>query len=378
VAGGAIFISYRRQDAPGYAGRLYDALAARFGDERVFMDIGGIEPGADFAQQIDEAVGSCDVLLAVIGPEWATVTDARGRRRLDDPDDFVALEISTALPRPEVKVIPVLVDGARMPMQTELPPALAALGRRQAIELSAARWRYDVETLLGTLERALGGAGLAAGQQPPITEPERTVARGQALPVPLADALTVERARISEPATHNAPAQPAKARHFARWAIAAAVVVAVGLAAVLALGGGSGGGGSSDSQKLPPGGTSIPVDNAKPPMRGDKVVAAAQTNVKGNAYRLVLSTRDAKGAKRARVPLDMNLYVGQPFKLLQRREMPFPWYRDSVVASLKVEANPEPNSDKSAGVAFSWYPHVGDQTDVTHYFGVANHGIDIY
>jgi hypothetical protein len=63
----------------------------------------------------------------VIGPEWATVTDARRRRRLDDPDDFVALEVGTALPRPEVKVIPVLVDGARMPMQKELPPALAAL-----------------------------------------------------------------------------------------------------------------------------------------------------------------------------------------------------------------------------------------------------------
>jgi len=373
VAGGAIFISYRRQDAPGYAGRLYDALAARFGDERVFMDIGAIEPGADFAQQIDEAVGSCDVLLAVIGPEWATVTDARGRRRLDDPDDFVALEVGTALPRPEVKVIPVLVDGARMPMQKELPPALAPLGRRQAIELSAARWRYDVETLLRTLERALGGAPLAP-EQPPITEPERTVARGGADPVPL----TVERARIAEPATHNEPAQPAKARHVGRWAIAAAVVVAVGLAVVLALGSGSNGGGGSDSEKLPPGGTSIPVDNAKPPKRGDKVVAAAQTNVKGNAYRLVLSTHDAKGAKRAKVPLDMNLYVGQPFKLLQRREMPYPWYRDSVVASLKVEANPEPNSDKSAGVALSWYLHVGDQTDVTHYFGVANHGIDIY
>jgi hypothetical protein len=314
----------------------------------------------------------------VIGPEWATVTDARRRRRLDDPDDFVALEVGTALPRPEVKVIPVLVDGARMPMQKELPPALAALGRRQAIELSAARWRYDVETLLSALERPLGGAALSAGEQPPITEPGRTVARGEAVPVPLADALTVERTRIAEPATHTEPAQPAKARHFGRWAIAAGVVVAVGLAAVLALGGGSGGGGRSDSEKLPPSGTSIPVDNAKPPKRRDKVVAAAQTNVKGNAYRLVLSTRDAKGPKRAKVPLDMNLYVGQPFKLIQRREMPYPWYRDSVVASLKVEANPEPNSDKTAGVALSWYLHIGDQTDVTHYFGVANHGIDIY
>src|SRR5919201_1232536 len=131
-SGGAIFISYRRQDSPGYAGRLYDALAARLGEERVFIDVGAIEPGADFPQQINEAVRSCDVLLAVIGPEWATVTDARGRRRVDDPDDFVVIEVGTALREPDVKVIPVLVDGARMPMQDELPPALAALSRRQA------------------------------------------------------------------------------------------------------------------------------------------------------------------------------------------------------------------------------------------------------
>jgi hypothetical protein len=163
---------------------VHGARPYRNNGSRRARRIGAIEPGADFAQEIDEAVGSCDVLLAVIGPAWATVTDARGRRRLDDPDDFVALAVGTALPRPEVKVILVLVDGARMPMQEELPPALAVLGRRQAIELSAARWRYDVETLLRTLERALGGAALAAGEQPPITEPERTVARGEAVPVP--------------------------------------------------------------------------------------------------------------------------------------------------------------------------------------------------
>jgi hypothetical protein len=74
----------------------------------------------------------------------------------------------------------------------------------------------------------------------------------------------------------------------------------------------------------------------------------------------------------------MNLYAGQPLKLLQRREMPYPWYRDSVVASLKVDAGRPPNPEKTADVAFSWYPHIGDKTDLTHYFGVAYHGIDIY
>jgi hypothetical protein len=94
-----------------------------------------------------------------------------------------------------------------------------------------------------------------------------------------------------------------------------------------------------------------------------------------------LSTPDNKGPKRGDAPLFMNLYAGASYdslKLIQRRVMPYKWARDSVIASLKVEANPDPNADKSAGVALSWFLHVGDQTDLTHYFGVANHGIDIY
>jgi hypothetical protein len=158
MGGGGIFISYRRQDAPGYAGRLYDVLAARFGDDHVFRDIGGIEPGTDFANRIGDAVGSCAVLLAVIGPQWTTVTDATGTRRLDDPDDFVGLEVGSALRRPDVIVIAVLVDSARMPPARELPAALAELARRQALELSDRNWRYDVDSLLATLERVLGRA----------------------------------------------------------------------------------------------------------------------------------------------------------------------------------------------------------------------------
>lgn len=355
MADGAVFISYRRLDAPGYAGRLYDALAARLGDQRVFMDVGAIEPGAVFGEQIDKAIGSCDVLLAVIGPQWTTVTDAHGRRRLDDPGDFVALEVGTALRR-DVKVIPVLVDGARMPIPDELPPALATLGRRQAIELSAARWRYDVETLLAALEGAL--------------EPAPA-------PVPVSGAPVPEAAPAADPAPGNQSVRPTKRRTSLRWAAAVAAVVVLGGSALLLLTG-SGGDGGSGSGRAPPGGASIVVNDAKPPKPGDKVAAAAQTTVDGNHYRLVLSTADNRGPQRARIPLYMNLYAGQPFKLLQRREMPYPWYRDSVVAGLKVEANPAPNPEKTAGVAFSWYPHIGDQTDMTHYFGVAYHGIDIY
>jgi hypothetical protein len=159
---GGIFISYRRQDAPGYAGRLYDSLAAHYGDQRIFMDIGAIQPGQDFTQRIDEALSSCDVLLAVIGPQWCTITDAGGSRRLEDPEDYVGLEVRTALTRPDVKVIPVLVGGGRMPAREEIPPGLADLRKRQALELSEARWRYDVERLIATLE----------GPPPPDPQPD--------------------------------------------------------------------------------------------------------------------------------------------------------------------------------------------------------------
>eukprot|EP01041_Mallomonas_annulata_P016357 gene16357-biopygen9244 len=107
-----IFISYRRDDSAGYAGRLYDRLAAQFGADRVFMDVAGIELGTDFVTAIEQAVGSCKVLIVVIGDEWLSTTDTAGRRRLDDPHDFVRLETSVALER-EIRVVPVLVGGGR-------------------------------------------------------------------------------------------------------------------------------------------------------------------------------------------------------------------------------------------------------------------------
>jgi hypothetical protein len=149
-----IFISYRRGDSSGYAGWLREHLAERFGPERIFMDVDTIEPGSDFVESIEGAVGSCDVLLAVIGDEWLSAADPEGRRRLESPRDFVRLEIATALER-GVRVIPVLVDGAAMPPVTELPDDLEPLTRRQAIELSHARWRHDAGQLVAALERLL-------------------------------------------------------------------------------------------------------------------------------------------------------------------------------------------------------------------------------
>jgi hypothetical protein len=148
-----IFVNYRREDSAGHAGRLFDRLSGRF-PGRVFMDVDTLEPGVDFVEAIEQAVGACEVLIVLIGHEWLGATDATGRRRLDDPADFVRLEVATALDR-KIRVIPVLVQGASMPRVEELPPDLVKLARRNAIELSDARWAYDVDRLIHTIEAVL-------------------------------------------------------------------------------------------------------------------------------------------------------------------------------------------------------------------------------
>ncbi|MGH3014921.1 MAG: toll/interleukin-1 receptor domain-containing protein, partial [Gaiellaceae bacterium] len=144
-------MSYRREDAPAYAGRLYDQLAERFGDENVFMDVDTIEPGADFVARIEDAVSSAAALLVVVGRGWVDAKDDEGRRRLDDPEDFVRLEVASALQR-DVTVIPVLVGGATMPESDQLPAALAGLARRNALVLSDLDWRAGMTRLLAVLE----------------------------------------------------------------------------------------------------------------------------------------------------------------------------------------------------------------------------------
>src|SRR4051812_37180313 len=118
--GGAVFLSYRRDDASFPAAWLYNRLAQQFGPHNVFKDVDSIPLGEDFVQTITEAVQECDCLIAVIGRNWLTVLDEDGQRRIDDAGDFVRIEIQTALTR-GVRVIPVLVDGARMPDEGELP-----------------------------------------------------------------------------------------------------------------------------------------------------------------------------------------------------------------------------------------------------------------
>jgi hypothetical protein len=151
-----IFISYRRNDDPGYAGRLYDQLSAHFGDDQVFMDLDSVPLGIDFAEYIEQTVETVDALIAVIGPTWLNCTDEEGARRLDQVDDFVRIEIRHALAR-NIRVVPVLVRGARMPKAEELPEDLQRLARRNALQVTDSEWRAGVKRLIESLQDALGG-----------------------------------------------------------------------------------------------------------------------------------------------------------------------------------------------------------------------------
>lgn len=173
---GNIFICYRHEDSSAYAGRLADELGRRFGKEKVFRDAGS-QRGVDFRHQIDEAIDSCAVLVAVIGQRWLMVQDESGRRRIDHPRDLVALEIAVALER-DIPVIPVLVAGARMPREADLPKRLAGLAYRTALELSDAGWDHQISGLLEDLNRLFGsGAGTGARVAPPGVPPVAIVAR---------------------------------------------------------------------------------------------------------------------------------------------------------------------------------------------------------
>lgn len=151
---GGIFISYRREDSSAYAGRLYDHLCARFGAERVFMDVDTIKPGEDFVQVFSDRVAGCDAVIAVIGKKWLASADSQGKRRLDNPSDYVRLELASALER-KVRLIPALVDGAQMPGANELPPDLERLTRRNAIEINNTLFRQSVDVLIQALEETV-------------------------------------------------------------------------------------------------------------------------------------------------------------------------------------------------------------------------------
>ncbi len=151
----SIFVNYRRNDSEGEAGRLFDDLTSHFTHESVFMDVAAIEAGRDFRKAIDQSVATCSVLLAIIGREWLESKDSLGRRRLDDANDFVRIELASALRR-DIPVVPVLVRGARMPLAEQLPDDLKELAYRNAMELTHARWKSDVQVLVRALRPYLG------------------------------------------------------------------------------------------------------------------------------------------------------------------------------------------------------------------------------
>jgi TIR domain/Domain of unknown function (DUF4384) len=212
-----VFISYRRQDSAGHTGRLFDRLQARLGRGRVFMDVSAIDPGVDFVHTIKGAVGSCDALLAVIGPEWLSCTDASGHRRLDDRGDFIRIEISAALER-NVRVIPVLIAGASMPPAQALPDDLKALVRRQTVEIRDSRWDADTSDLIATLEALLGAnpdAVRAARKRKGALLVAGALAAALAIALPAAWYL----ARPDEPASPAPAAAPAVPERMLEYSV---------------------------------------------------------------------------------------------------------------------------------------------------------------
>jgi len=149
-----VFISYRRADAAGSAGRLYDRLVGALGTDRVFMDVAGIESGEDFAEIIDATLASCSVFIVVIGRNWLTAADEYGRRRVDQPADWVRVEVTAALSR-DLLVIPLLVEDAQIPPAAALPGELVRLPELQAMEVDHETFHPDVDRLLQRIERDL-------------------------------------------------------------------------------------------------------------------------------------------------------------------------------------------------------------------------------
>jgi glycerophosphoryl diester phosphodiesterase len=242
---GRVFISYRRQDTAWPARQLYDVLVAELGPDRVFKDVDDIEPGDDFVERIQSAVRACEVLLVLIGPQWLTVADAKGARRIDDPEDFVVVELETALNRDDVRVIPILVDNAKMPAPQELPKGLAALTRRQAVEINPVS--FDTRRLLRVLQHTFSDAR-GEPAEPGISRadvearPPETTA-----PLPPVESAAAAGASVDRPSTpvstaptppggsgtDRAPAQKGRARRRTRMLVAATsilLLVAVGVA----------------------------------------------------------------------------------------------------------------------------------------------------
>jgi hypothetical protein len=159
-----VFISYRREDSTGYAGRLHEELEQRLGASEVFRDVDTLRPGQDFVEAIEHRLQNCGTLVALIGRTWLTATDESGARRIDQPGDYVAMEIGEALSRRDVLVVPVLVGGAVMPTPQQLPERLKNLGRKQALVVRDETWEQDVDRLAAILLASSGKSAAPAAR----------------------------------------------------------------------------------------------------------------------------------------------------------------------------------------------------------------------
>ena len=243
-----IFISYRRQETAYPASWLYDRLSAEFGGAQVFKDVDNLRPGDDFFESIANAVASCDVLLALIGPNWAEGTEGGERHRIDDPADFVRLEVEAALAR-DVRVIPLLIGDAEMPSREELPASLAPLVRKHALELSPAHFNRDAEALVEVLKEVLADelsksqiiealphpsryspqAHLRSSAKKGIeSEPEHSIHpinyATQPTPLPTSRKWVVDDGHPRPPRAKVSSRQPALKRQF-KWIIVSALVL---------------------------------------------------------------------------------------------------------------------------------------------------------
>jgi hypothetical protein len=177
-----VFISYRPEDAAGWAGRLQEAVRRELPENEVFYDIGSIGLGEDFVEEMRRSLESCAVAIVMIGPRWLDARDEAGNRRLDDPEDWVRLEVVESLQRQGLRVVPVLVGSASMPRAAELPEPLKPLARRNAHEITDKRWEYDVTQLVAALKKlpSLAGAParpVSAESQPLLAAKPRAEAR---------------------------------------------------------------------------------------------------------------------------------------------------------------------------------------------------------
>ena len=243
-----VFISYRREDGAGHVLALLPALRARYGGKRVFKDTDDIPPGVNFREFIQHELASCSVFLAIIGREWLTLAEPRShQRRLDDPDDFLRIEVATALENERIRVIPVLVEHATMPSEEDLPPNLAELAFRNAFELSDTRWDSDVERLIHAIDEALDST---------LSNSERIRAR-------LARRMRAVTHVVRSTSRHLM--QPSRVRRFA----AAGTIVLSTSATVLFYSPGfwpdPAGGIPSDSLALPEPTVAVPAPSAPPP-----------------------------------------------------------------------------------------------------------------